>query len=68
MTDTVKEVMEKHIGQMFVDLADEYDLPYGDFAPEQELELDGIKEQLGNLLGDYVHQNIPEGENGEEVR
>ncbi len=68
MTDTVKEVMEKHINQMFVELADEYDLPTGDFAPEQEFALDDIKETLGTLLGDYVHQNISEGENGEEVR
>lgn len=68
MTDTVKEVMDRNIQNMFVELADEYDLPSGDFAPEQEFALDEIKERLGYLLGDYVHQNIPEGENGEEVR
>lgn len=67
MTDTVRDVMEKNIDKMFVELVNEYDLPHGDFSPSQTFELDKIKEQLGNLLGDFVHQNIPEGENGEEV-
>ena len=58
MTDTVKAVMDKHIMNMFVELADEYDLRSGDFAPEQEFKLDDIKEELGDLLGDYVHQNL----------
>lgn len=67
MTDTVREVIDRNIRNMFNDLVDEYDLRSGDFAPEQELALDYIKDDLGELLGDYVHQNIPEGENGEEV-
>lgn len=67
MTDTVRDVMEKNIDKMFKDLVDEYDLPNGDFSPEQTFKLDDIKEELGTLLGDFVHQNIPEGENGEEV-
>ena len=29
MTDTVRKVMEKHIGQMFVDLADEFNDNWG---------------------------------------
>lgn len=62
MTDTVKEVMERNIQNMFVELADEYDLRFGDFAPEQEFQLDKIKEELGDLLGDYVHQNLGEDE------
>lgn len=67
MTDTVRDVMEKNIDRMFVELVNEYDLPHGDFSPSQTFELDKIKEQLGSLLGDFVYQNIPEGENGEEV-
>ena len=58
MTDTVRDVMEKNIDKMFVELVNEYDLPHGDFSPSQTFELDEIKEQLGNLLGDFVHQNI----------
>ena len=67
MTDAVKDIMENGIDTMFVQLVNEYNLPYGDFSPSQTFELEEIKERLGELLGDFVHQNLPEGENGEEV-
>lgn len=61
MTDTVKEVIDRNIRNMFTDLVDEYNLRSGDFAPEQEFALDKIKEDLGELLCDYVHQNLEGG-------
>lgn len=65
MTDTVQRVLDTHIDQMFVDLVEEYDLPFGDIEPGQAFQLDELKERLGELLGDFVHQNLPEVEDEE---
>ena len=58
MTDTIKNTIDTNIDKMFTDLVGEYELKHGDISPEQVLKLEDIKELLGDLLGDYVHQNI----------
>lgn len=67
MTDTIMEIIEKNIDKMFTDVAEEYDLKSGDISRGRIFELSDVKEQLGDILGDYVHHNTPEGENGEEI-
>jgi hypothetical protein len=53
----VTNVINKHIDCMFGELAKEYKLKYGDFAPEQEDSLDKIKDDLYFLLKDYINNN-----------
>lgn len=57
MTDSVRAIVEKNIEQMFVDVVKEYDLKYGDIEPSQAFRLDDIKEELGEMLCDFVHGN-----------
>lgn len=59
-TDTIAEAIETNINKMFTEVAREYELKYGDIAPEQVAKLDDIKQDLADILGDYVHQNIEE--------
>ena len=68
MTDTVRTILDTNIDKMFTELVAEYDLKYGDIAPEQVDKLDRIKEQLGDLLGDYVYQNIEPKEHSEVTK
>lgn len=61
-TATINKAIDDHIDQLFIDVAKEYDLPYGDISPETVNKLDGVKELLGYILGDYVHDNLPDND------
>jgi hypothetical protein len=56
-TETAQSIVEKHMQQMFVDMANEYELTTGDIAPEQAVFIEKVSEQLSELLCDYVVQN-----------
>lgn len=68
-TDSVKDIVDVGIDDMFSKVVNEYDLEFGDISPDQAFELDNIKEKLAELLCDFVHQNITtdNGEDDEEV-
>ena len=65
-TDSVNDIVEVGVDEMFSKVVNEYDLEFGDISPDQAFQLDKIKEDLAELLCDFVHQNLPE-DNDEEV-
>lgn len=50
-------IVEKNINNMFLEVGRSYKLRSGDFAPDQDNELDRIKDDLYFLLTAYVNQN-----------
>lgn len=59
MTNTVKNVVDNGVDSMFNDLVKEYNLKHGDITPHQVIELDKLKNNLMELLNDWVYDNLP---------
>ena len=58
--DTIAEIINQAENTIFKELVTEYGLLYGDIAPEQVVRLERIKQELAEVCGDFVHQNLPE--------
>lgn len=56
-TDDIARIIDSRFITIFKEVAQNYELEYGDISPEQVNKVDDIKQQLADLLGAYVHQN-----------
>jgi hypothetical protein len=53
-------IAEQGVESMFSKANKAYDLTTGDISPEQQNEVDGIVNNLAEILSDYVFDNMPE--------
>lgn len=53
----ILEVVEGYVDGLFQDVADHFDLEYGDVSPHQVVQLDKIIADFTELLVEYKNQN-----------
>ena len=57
MKEVISEHIEIQVEFLFDSVCEEFDLKYGDITPDQMGKLDQIKDDLTDLIGEFVTQN-----------